>query len=85
MTGPEHYREAERLLAMSRDILRPNDDGHCEADRIIAEAQVHATLALTAATAMQAAVDGSEHGMGGPEYAAWYEAAGVKPAKGGDA
>jgi quinolinate synthase len=52
MTGPEHYREAERLLAESRTILRPNDEGHCEADRSIAEAQVHATLALAAATAI---------------------------------
>ncbi|MEU0675427.1 hypothetical protein ABZ330_21550 [Streptomyces sp. NPDC006172] len=51
MTGPEHYREAESLLAMSRDVLRPNDDGHCEADRIIAEAQVHATLATAPAQA----------------------------------
>jgi hypothetical protein len=52
MTGPEHYREAERLLAESRTILRPNDEGHCEADRSIAEAHVHATLALAAATAI---------------------------------
>jgi hypothetical protein len=79
MTGPEHYREAERLLAESRTELRPNDEGHCEADRTIAEAHVHTLLAMTAATAMQAAVDGSEPGMGSPEYAAWYQAAGVKP------
>lgn len=79
MTGPEHYREAERLLAESRAELRPNDEGHCEADRTIAEAQVHALLALTAATAMQAPVDGSEPGMGSAEYSAWYRAAGVKP------
>jgi hypothetical protein len=79
MTGPEHYREAERLLAESRTVLRPNDEGPCEADRTIAEAQVHATLALTAATAMQAAVDGSEPGMGSAEFSEWYQAAGVKP------
>lgn len=83
MTGPEHYREAERLIFESAAVLRPNDEGHCEADRMLAEAQVHATLALVAATAMHAAVDGSEPGMGGPEYAAWYQAAGVKPSKGG--
>jgi hypothetical protein len=41
---------AEQLLAESRDLLRPNDEGYCEADRFIAEAQVHATLALVAAT-----------------------------------
>ncbi|MFI6103215.1 hypothetical protein [Streptomyces sp. NPDC051310] len=39
MTGPEHYRKAERLL---RDEYRT--------DRSVAEAQVHATLALAAAT-----------------------------------
>ncbi|MVO84134.1 hypothetical protein GPA10_04955 [Streptomyces sp. p1417] len=74
MTGPEHYREAERLL---RDQYRT--------DQSIAEAQVHATLALAAATAMQAAVDGCEPGMGSGEYHEWYQAAGVKPRQGGDA
>lgn len=38
MTGPEHYREAERLLALGAPAAE-------------ARAQVHATLALTAATA----------------------------------
>lgn len=42
MTGPEHYREAERLL--SRAIDRDGPD-------VAATAQVHATLALAAATA----------------------------------
>lgn len=49
MTGPEHYRTAEELLAEADTILRPHDEGHCEADRFLAAAQVHATLALTAA------------------------------------
>ncbi len=39
MSGPEHYREAERLLAKSLGPLT------------LAAAQVHATLALAAATA----------------------------------
>lgn len=52
MTGPEHYREAERLITESYGIIRPNDEGPCEADRLLAEAQVHATLALAAATAL---------------------------------
>ena len=51
MTGPSHYREAERLLA---------SDPACTCERtdcphgavLIAEAQVHATLALAAATAL---------------------------------
>lgn len=41
MTGPEHYREAERLL---RDQYRT--------ERSVTEAQAHATLALAAATAL---------------------------------
>jgi hypothetical protein len=55
MTGPEHYREAERLLAESRTELRPHEEGHCEADRTIAEAQVHATLAAVAIAVEQTA------------------------------
>lgn len=87
MTGPEHYREAERLLAESQTIVRPYDEGHCEADRTIAEAQVHATLALAAVTAMSAPVDGeSDSGLPVRDCKAWYEAAGVKPQpKGGAA
>jgi hypothetical protein len=48
MTGPQHYREAERLLAES---MRPDSyDYPAErANRYIAAAQVHATLALAAA------------------------------------
>jgi len=47
MTGPEHYREAERLVDYINehaDTLRPID-----AQSYVAEAQVHATLALAAA------------------------------------
>ena len=49
MTGPEHYREAQRLLEYGemdeREPQTVRDD--------IARAQVHALLALTAATAPQ--------------------------------
>jgi hypothetical protein len=45
MTGPEHYREAERLL---QDVL----PGTELPDEIIDRAQVHATLAVAAATAL---------------------------------
>lgn len=45
MTGLDHYREAERLLAESRTVLRNNDETCPEADRMIAEAHVHALLA----------------------------------------
>lgn len=53
MTGPEHYKIAERLLAGGekqvtpwgdRDWVPPNPEA-------VARAQAHATLALAAATA----------------------------------
>lgn len=51
MTGPEHYREAERLLSFQYErgpggVLVEQVDPES-----IALAQVHATLALAAATA----------------------------------
>lgn len=52
MTGPEHYREAERLAA---EVFHPNIIGTQLANRMLDAAQVHATLAHAAATA-QAAV-----------------------------
>lgn len=57
MNGPEHYREAERLLQGSVDYY---NGGQSRVDRRptpeqVAEAQVHATLALAAATALPAA------------------------------
>ena len=61
MTGPEHYREAERLLdGLSRGIERAQQIGSSGAsmaaalDNVVAQAQVHATLALAAATALPA-------------------------------
>lgn len=72
-TGPEHYREAERLL---RDEYRT--------DRSVTEAQVHATLALAAATAMGAAVEDDIAGLTVEERDAWYKAAGTKPKGGAD-
>ena len=56
MTGPEHYREAERLL-----VGQPTN-------AILAIAQVHATLALAAATG----IDG-----GYLEETAWDHVAGT--------
>jgi DNA-binding XRE family transcriptional regulator len=45
VSGLDHYNEAVRLLAESRTILRNNDETCPEADRMIAEAHVHALLA----------------------------------------
>lgn len=64
MSGPEHYREAERLL--NSDHL---DEGH------VAVAQVHATLALAAATAAPVA-RGTTYAA---HDAAWHDVAGVAP------
>ena len=52
MRGPEHYREAERALEIADSDLRNNDaEG---SSNYIARAQVHATLAVAAATALTA-------------------------------
>ncbi|MDX5526144.1 hypothetical protein PV677_36355 [Streptomyces sp. DE06-01C] len=47
MTGPEHYREAEQLLA-KLDLCSREAEA-----KVIAEAQVHATLALAASNVHQ--------------------------------
>ncbi|WP_441251179.1 hypothetical protein [Kitasatospora sp. McL0602] len=54
MTSTDHRAEALRLIAVSANIVRPNDEGHCEADRVLAEAQIHATLA-------EKGIDHTEH------------------------
>lgn len=46
MTGPEHYLAAERRLAEAEDL----PTGHADLATMLAEAQVHATLAQAAAT-----------------------------------
>jgi hypothetical protein len=57
MTGPEHYREAERLIGnVKREVERATADTINDvietACVTIAASQVHATLALAAATAL---------------------------------
>ncbi|MEU9333192.1 hypothetical protein AB0D49_08500 [Streptomyces sp. NPDC048290] len=51
MTGPEHYREAQSLLdsCKTSDGAVVIEDGN---EQLLAAAQVHATLALAAATAL---------------------------------
>ncbi|MFD6970719.1 hypothetical protein [Streptomyces sp. NPDC059949] len=83
MTGPEHYREAELLLATAHDGNDTTFEGHNpEADREIAKAQVHATLALAAATAMSAPVADDLAGFTTEEFDAWYKTAGTRPGGG---
>jgi hypothetical protein len=61
MNGPDHYRRAEQLIAAARKAFAPPPDLTPVTpgaptpselhQRAITEAQVHATLALAAATA----------------------------------
>jgi hypothetical protein len=52
MTGPEHWREADLILT-SDPCEYGCPHGGCQHEmRMIARAQVHATLALAAATAL---------------------------------
>lgn len=70
MTGPEHYAEAERLL----DQVLP--DGDTDGQVVMhLRAQVHATLALAAATVATRAIGPQESWGGhaievGPEWQA---------------
>jgi hypothetical protein len=61
MTGPEHYREAERLVRMASayqvtDDFKPEEETWASPADMLAAAQAHATLALTAATLFSAGV-----------------------------
>jgi hypothetical protein len=80
-TGPEHYSQAEQLLADAFASSDTTYEGHNqEADRLIAAAQVHATLAQAAATAMASySADGMEYA----EWRTWYAAVGEE-SKGSD-
>jgi hypothetical protein len=51
MTGPEHYRKAEELLGQAEELL--GTDEPSAATWAVEQAQVHATLALAAATALR--------------------------------
>lgn len=63
-TGPEHYREAERMYLMSWE----NDREPENVTQLLACAQVHATLAQAAATALAAT-----NGMPGCDSADWFK------------
>ncbi len=51
MTGPDHYRKAEELTEKAHEYLGQGD-GQESAAVWAAVAQIHATLALAAATAL---------------------------------
>lgn len=48
MTGPEHYRKAEEVLATVTQYLAQGDLSAHQVLALMAEAQVHATLAVAA-------------------------------------
>ena len=69
MTGAEHYAEAERLLTLA-DRHSTGATYGPEWTLTLTAAQVHATLALAAATAV---------GTAGPDGHAWADVAAAKP------
>ncbi len=73
MTGPEHYAEAERLLTLADRHARGVTHAQ-EWTLTLTAAQVHATLALAAATAIGAA---------GPDHHAWADVAATRPSASG--
>lgn len=69
MTGPEHYRQAEVLLSNQRRRIGGDDKNELlhppeQRAEMLAWAQVHATLALTAATVATRAI-GPQEAWGG--------------------
>ncbi len=71
MDGPFHYREAERRLLMAWEEGRDP----ANSARLVAEAHVHATLALAAATAIQPA----GYGTSNPVWKRWEETTREQP------
>lgn len=62
MTGPEHYRQAEHLALLAADHLNRYGGDDPEATGLTGVAQVHATLALAAATALPLLADMTKFG-----------------------
>ncbi|MEV7006821.1 hypothetical protein [Streptosporangium sp. NPDC051022] len=80
MNGPEHYRAAEQLLSTASFVRSPEDptpvmDPAVHA-ALVARAQVHATLALAAATALTGSMAAQSY-TDEPELRVWHEVAGV--------
>ena len=91
MTGPEHYKEAQRLIGIGHEVVAEiraassgvypddwrdrRDDLGKQAMGIWAQAQVHATLSLAAATALGR--EGSHGTMPEREHDRWFAVAGT--------
>jgi hypothetical protein len=77
MAGPDHDRKAEELTAKAHDYLG-RGEGQDSADVWIAVAQIHATVALAAATAL------GDDGRGRPrlDRGRWRQVLGRRPLDG---
>ena len=73
MTGPENYREGNRLMSVAREIEYP--------ERLVAAAQAHFTAALAAATALSQHIDAA---MPEGDWLAWRDAASMAAPISGD-
>jgi len=78
MTGPENYAEAERLLEETGQEFQVDESElpvfMAQVQSMIARAQVHATLALAAATALNDA----EKGMTVSDWNDWLNTCGTE-------
>ena len=90
MTGPEHYQAAERLATTAAGVMDFDHgfySGMSTEERLqrrlalTAEAQVHATLALAAATALND-TDPQHGGMPVRDWDAWRAVASLNPPPG---
>lgn len=84
-TGPEHYREAERLMGdYERQLaeLIERGGGWMSTPPVLTAAQVHAQLAQAAAEALRWSVTGRDIG---PQCKAWGEAIGTEATAGDSA
>lgn len=71
MTGPDHYQQAETAISQANHEIQRHQD-HDAASSYLALAQVHATLALAAATALP-----SVRMLSAADFKAWAAAAGL--------
>lgn len=77
MTGPEHYREAQDLLRLATiDRNQLFAESNLEPAEALAAAQVHATLALTAATALGTWLSHAHDDGPSRDTSDWYAAVG---------
>jgi type IV secretory pathway component VirB8 len=76
MTGPDHYRRAEMLAAEAYRHVGMEDEQEAAA-AWSAVAQIHATLALAAATALAAVIPLNRRESYPAEVRAWRDAAGT--------